>query len=196
MGSGFRVESFNIKGNDAIKQWVSEMEFKYHPAERLLIDSMDSRLEADERKVRMHIINSMIESAAPYNFSSIPADVSGKLGMSEENIKAAIARIVEKNAAVADEEENINFIYPVSGFPTNHQITLEDGRSFSAMCAVDGMGCAFTFKQNIKVNSKCSECGADIAVEIRDGQIVSLSPEAAHVLHVDLNSNQNWSGSC
>lgn len=190
------MESFNIKGNDAIKQHVSGIKFKYHPSERLLIDSMDSRLEADERKVRMHIINSMIESSGPYNFSSIPAADQEKLGMSKENIKAAIGRIIEKKAAVADEEENINFIYPVSGFPTNHQITLEDGRCFSAMCAVDGMGCAFTFKQNIKVNSKCSECGADIAVEIRDGQIASLSPESAHVLHVDLNGNQNWSGSC
>lgn len=190
------MESFNIKGNYAIKQHVSSIKFKYHPSERLLIDSMDSRLEADERKVRMHIINSMIESSGPYNFSSIPAADQEKLGMSEENIKAAIGRIIEKKAAVADEEENINFIYPVSAFPTNHQITLEDGRNFCAMCAVDGMGCAFTFKQNIRVDSKCSECGADIAVEIRDGQIVSLSPEAAHVLHVDLNGNQNWSGNC
>ncbi|AHM57111.1 hypothetical protein EAL2_c18190 [Peptoclostridium acidaminophilum DSM 3953] len=190
------MESFKIKGNDAVKQHVSKMPFKYHQAERLLIDSMDSRLEADERKVRMHIINSIIDSAAPYNYSVITADVQKKLGMSEVQVKTAIGRIIEKNAAVADEEENINFIYPVSGFPTNHQITLEDGRSFCAMCAVDGMGCAFTFKQNVKVHSKCSECGADIAVEIRDGQIVSLSPEAAHVLHVDLNGNQNWSGSC
>ena len=40
----------------------------------------------------------------------------------------------------ADEEGNINFIYPVSALPTAHRVSLAGGREFWAMCAIDAIG--------------------------------------------------------
>lgn len=179
-----------------VKEHVKGVEFAYYPPERLLIDSIDSRLDDDERKVRFFIIDSIIETSMPFNYSEVSDKTQKELGMTGEMVQDVIGRLVKKGAAVSDEDKNINFIYPVSAFPTSHQIELADGRKFSAMCAVDGMGCAFTFRQDIKLRSMCSQCEEPVYVEIRDGEIVSLSPESAHVLHVDLNGNDNWSGSC
>ena len=46
---------------------------------------------------------------------------------------------------VIDEERNVNF--NLSGIRTadSHHVTLQDGREFTAMCAIDAIGAAFTF---------------------------------------------------
>ena len=190
------MKRFNYEPASRVKEYVNGIDFRYYPPERLIIDSIDSRLDSDERKVRFYIMDRIIENGMPFNFTVISEDMQKSLNMTEGMIRETIDSLVAKNAAVSDENQNINFIYPVSGFPTNHKIELADGRKFSAMCAVDGMGCAFTFRQDIKLTSGCSQCGEQVRVEIRNGEIVNLLPEDAHVLHVDLNKNQNWSGSC
>ena len=190
------MKSFKYEPASSVKEYVNGIDFRYYPPERLVIDSIDSKLDSDERKVRFYIMDRIIESGMPFNFNAISEDMQKSLNMTESMVRETIDSLVAKNTAVSDENQNINFIYPVSGFPTNHQIELADGRKFNAMCAVDGMGCAFTFRQDIKLTSSCSQCGEHVAVEIRDGEIVSLIPEDAHVLHVDLNKNQNWSGNC
>ncbi len=190
------MKRFNYEPASRVKEYVRGIEFSYYPPERLIIDSIDSRLDADEKKVRFYIMDRIIENGMPFSFAVISEEMQKSLGMTDCMIRETIDNLVKKNAAVSDENQNINFIYPVSGFPTSHRIELADGREFSAMCAVDGMGCAFTFRQDIKLTSSCSQCGERITVEIRDGEIVSILPEDAHVLHVDLNKNQNWSGSC
>lgn len=64
------------------------------------------------------------------------------------------------------------------------------------MCAIDAMGTAFTFKQDVKIESICSNCGEKIYVEIKDGKLGEYQPRDMHILHVDLNKNKNWSGEC
>ena len=112
------------------------------------------------------------------------------------SFKALAKDMNDKNIFVADEEGNINFIYPVSALPTNHRVTLEDGRNFYAMCAIDSMGTAFTFKQNVHIESVCSQCGEKVVVDIKDQEIAYVEPDTLHVLHVDLNKSTNWADSC
>ena len=104
--------------------------------------------------------------------------------------------LLNENIIAADEEGNINFIYPVSAIKTNHKVRLADGREFNAMCAIDAMGTAFTFNQDVNIESKCSNCGEDIKVSIRNGKLHSYQPIDLHILHVDLNKNSDWSGEC
>ena len=97
---------------------------------------------------------------------------------------------------VVDEENNVNFIYPVSALPTNHQVKLADGRSFTAMCAIDAIGAAFTFHQDTEIHSVCSVCGAPIHIVMQDGTPVEYSPKDLHALTFTLGEISNWAGSC
>lgn len=107
-----------------------------------------------------------------------------------------VQRLLEKRAVVAGSDGNLQFIYPISALPTNHQVMLQNGRCFSAMCAIDSMGAAFAFRQDVRVESQCSECGERVTVEVKGGEIAVLQPASFHILHVDLNNVRNRAAGC
>ena len=56
------------------------------------------------------------------------------------------------------------------------------------------MGTAFTFEQDVRVESECSECGEPIIVRIEQGELAEVTPSSIRVLHVDLKRFDNWAG--
>ncbi len=174
----------------------NNFKFRYYSTEELIIDRMDKNLNEEERKVRRYIINYIIDNDQVFNLDKVKDTMSKDMGFSEEKLRTLFNNLGNKRTIVADEDKNVNFIYPVSAVETNHRVTLSDGRKFSAMCAIDAMGTAFTFNQDVKIKSVCSNCGDSIYVEIKDGQLIEYTPEEMHILHVDLNKNKNWSGEC
>lgn len=176
--------------------------FKNYKVKDLLIKSITSKLNVGEKNIRYRIMEFIINNEKPFNINEDYEEIiNGKNSeeykkFTKEEFLKITELLINKQAMVTDEENNVNFIYPVCAMPTNHQVTLEDGRKINAMCAVDAMGTAFTFRQNIKINSSCSVCGEAVEVEIKDGKIIYFSPENLHVLHVDLNKITNWSGCC
>lgn len=164
--------------------------------EQLFIQSIDSKLNNKEKKVRRYIMNYIIDNKKPFNYIISENEIVKSLGMETSEYKSIIEELKKKIVISADEDHNVNFIYPVSALPTNHRVSLEDGREFTAMCGIDAMGSSFAFKQDVTINSICAECGEAVAIEIKNGELVSFSPENLHVLHVDLNKNDNWAGSC
>lgn len=173
-----------------------DISFKNYEIEKIYIESIFSRLLPEENRIREWLMDYVLENGTLLNVLNMKQEDLIKLNLDLATFEKRIDALKEKRAIVKDEDGNINFIYPVSALPTKHRVTLKDGRSFYAMCAVDAMGAAFTFKQDIKIKSECSECGEKIELEIVDGRIVKLVPNDAYVLHVDLNKNDNWSGSC
>lgn len=171
---------------------LEKAEFKNYPAERLSIDSISSRLTGEEKLLRLHLLDRIIEKCGPVSISSLQENAA----LRQLDTDALIRSMVDKRAIVPDRAGNINFAYPVSALPTKHKVSLRDGRGFYAMCAVDAMGAAFTFRQDVHVASVCAECGQDITVVIQNEKIVNLNPSGTHVLHVDLNKADNWAGSC
>ncbi len=161
-------------------------------SERLIIDSISSRLTEPERHLRLFLLEQILKSGGSVNVTSLKYHQE----LQHLDINAIMDNLVSKRAIVKDLEGNIHFAYPVSALPTNHNVRLKDGRAFHAMCAVDAMGTAFTFKQDIKINSKCAYCGETVTVEIQNEKITELLPASTHVLHVDLKNNDNWAGSC
>lgn len=168
------------------------MQFKHYPLERLLIESIDSRLSLEEKTVRKWLLDYTIRMEKPF----LSGDPVLQTAFPDINIHDILNKLAEKNAVVRDEAGSINFLYPVSALPTNHQVTLADGRQFFSMCAVDSMGTAFTFQQDVSINSQCTQCGESIHVEIEAFKISQLAPESLRVLHVDLKNSDNWAGSC
>jgi hypothetical protein len=114
--------------------------------------------------------------------------------LSEWNWRLMIEALSEKNAAILGDNGDVDFVYPVSALPTRHEVTLADGRGFTAMCAIDAIGAAFTFEQDVQVHSKCHTCDGPVEVEVRDGEIGRHKPEEPRVLHVDLSKFDVWAG--
>ena len=163
------------------------MRFRDYPAERLMIDSIASRLTDEEKTFRMALMERSIERGEPLD---VEDPVAG--GLQHPKARSLIASLIEKRAVVQDDEGHLNFIYPVSALATRHRVSLEDGRRFFAMCAIDSMGSAFTFEQNVEIESECSECGERISVRIERGELAEVTPSNLRVLHVDLKRFDNW----
>lgn len=174
----------------------SNFKFRYYPTEELIIDRMDKKLNKEERKARRYIINYIIDNDQVFNLEKAKYIMSKNIGFSEEKLRDLFNNLENKGTIVTDEDKNVKFIYPVSAVETKHKVTLSDGRKFSAMCAIDAMGTAYTFNQDIKVESVCSNSGKAIYLEIKDGILVDYNNEDIHILHVDLNKNNNWAGDC
>lgn len=168
------------------------MQFKHYPLERLLIDSIDSRLNPEEKAVRKWLLDYTIRMGKPF----LSCDPVLQSSFPNINIPDILDILTEKNALVRDEEGSINFLYPVSALPTKHRVAFADGRQFFSMCAVDSMGTAFTFQQDVSIDSECSECGEPVHIRIKAGKISRMVPESLRILHVDLKNSDNWAGNC
>lgn len=166
--------------------------FKDYPMERLMITSIRSRLDERENSMRDEIMNEIIDAGGPVAVDSICI----KMEAEEEQRRGIIESLLAKRVIVLDgENQYITFVYPVSALPTAHKVTLADGRSFFAMCAIDSLGAAFTFKQDTQVQSQCAACGAPVAARVVNGQLHEVQPASLFILHVDLACTDNWAGS-
>jgi len=166
------------------------MTFKHYPEERLRISSIYSRLTPEENAFRESMLARIIDRARPYSPGE-PLD-----GFAADQSRRLTGQLAAKGTVVTDDAGQVVFAYPVSALPTNHCVTLADGRMFHAMCAIDALGSAFTFRQDIRIDACCAECGTPVHMEINGGGIGRASSPDIHVLHVDLQNEQNWAGSC
>mgnify|MGYP001183610355 CR=1 FL=1 len=148
--------------------------------------SIASRLSPDARRARQRILVHTLVQGRPFNIVRNHGLASAR----------EIEELLVQKAMVADARGDVPFIYPVSALPTHHRVTLAEGRTFSAMCAIDALGAAFTFAQDTQIQSKCSRCGEPIYLRLQDGRIASAAPAGVHVLHMDLNQLDDWAASC
>lgn len=149
-----------------------------------------------QNEVRLSIMQFIVDNKRPFHLKDDREAVLEALQMKEEEYEEIIAVLLEKDGMVIDEERNVNFIYPVSALPTNHQVTLDDGRTFTAMCAIDAIGAAFTFHQDTEVHSACAVCGEPVYVKIQNEKVVEYEPKTLHALTFPLGEISNWAGSC
>lgn len=107
-----------------------------------------------------------------------------------------IYQVLKDKNIFAFMDEKITFLYPVSAVPTNHHVTLADGRDFFSMCAVDALGASSMFHLDVEINSICSESGDEVHIKVSKDKILEYSPETLSVLHVDLTKENNWASEC
>ena len=130
-----------------------------------------------QNELRLYIIQFIVDHQRPYH-------------LDQDMTK------LKKDGMVIDEERNVNFIYPVSALQTSHHVTLQDGREFTAMCAIDAIGAAFTFHQDTEIHSACASCNEPVHIRIVDGKVAEYSPKNLHALTFPLGELSNWAGSC
>ena len=149
-----------------------------------------------QNELRLYILEFTVNSGRAYHIEKDKAEALEQLNMSEEEYREITDCLIGKDGMAADETGKVNFIYPVSALKTNHQVTLEDGRQFSAMCAIDAIGAAFTFHQDTEVHSVSAVSGEPVYVRIRDGRVDEYEPKTLHALTFPLGELSNWAGSC
>ena len=152
--------------------------------------SIRSRLSADEQALRQALLDCLVAAQGPASFAAAGA----ALGWPPERTVAAADAIVAKKLAGLDERGLVKYAYPVSSAPTGHRVTLADGRAFYAMCAIDALGCFFTFGQPVRIDARCHVCGQPVQITVTGpAQVLSAPPDAC-ATHVDLNKYDDWAG--
>jgi len=104
------------------------------------------------------------------------------------DIIKTVAQLEQKHVFGRDGKGDIAYAYPVSARPTQHMASLKDGRDFYAMCAIDSLGCAFTFEQDAHIKSSCSYCNQPIAVNMQNQELLSYFPPDLRVARYNSNT--------
>ena len=159
--------------------------------------NVHQKFNARQNELRLFIMNCIVTDGHTFHVDQDRHRALDALAMSEEEYEQTVDALLAGDGMVIDEEtRNVNFIYPVSALPTNHHVTLADGRSFCAMCAIDAIGSTFTFHQDTVVDSVCAACGTPVHVELKNGQVANYEPEGLFALSFQLEELSNWAGSC
>lgn len=155
-----------------------------------------SNLDRTQKNIRLSIMDMIIEKERPVSLNETISFLEKKFNLKSEYINEAFKLFVDKNIMVVDENNYINFIYPVSAHPTMHRVKLADNREFHAMCAIDALGWRCTFNQDIDIKSKCYTTGQDINISIRNGKISYINNPDLRILHLNLSKYENWASNC
>lgn len=153
-------------------------------------------LDKTQKEIRVSIMDMIIEKERAVNLDEVKTYIKEKLNLEEDYISETLKFFIDKNIMVVDEENYINFIYPVSAHTTMHKVTLADKRQFNAMCAIDALGWRCTFNQDIDINSRCYTTGKEINISIRDGKLESINNPDLRILHINLDKYEDWASSC
>ena len=149
-----------------------------------------------QNELRLYIIQFIVDHQRPYHLDQDMTQTLKALGLDQKEYEEIIECLLKKDGMVIEEERNVNFIYPVSALQTSHHVTLQDGREFTAMCAIDAIGAAFTFHQDTEIHSACASCNEPVHIRIVDGKVAEYSPKNLHALTFPLGELSNWAGSC
>ena len=151
--------------------------------EELDIPNIKGLLSEEEKEAMSLLMNKIIQGGCPVKASEI---IDAEL----------LQKLVAKHVIVQGEDGFVTVVYPVSALPTLHKVKLKDGRSFFSICAVDSLGSAFVFQQDITVSSSCSHCRKPVSITIENGEISTSEPDDICVTHTDLVGEVNWAGTC
>ena len=147
------------------------MEFNLEK-ELTTIPNINALLSDQERQVRQLLMDKIIEGGRPV----IPSDYKDD---------KLVQCLDSKGVIMRNADGLVTVVYPLSAMPTPHKVKLKDGRSFYSICAVDSMGSAFAFAQDITVTSSCSYCHRPVSVAIENGELSAFDPEGIFVTHTD-----------
>jgi hypothetical protein len=142
----------------------------------------------DENLLRSALLVRLVADQAPVAFTTAGA----ALDWPAEKTAAVATTLVTTKMVVLDEADRVKSAYPVSSVATSHKVTLADGRTLYAMCAIDALGCCFEFGQPVQVESTCRLCGRPVCADVGGVDDVVAKPPNAYAVHVDLDQYENW----
>ena len=144
-----------------------------NPATHLLNDgtlgersfaSRAAELSQPERAVYRRILQHVIASTEP------PLDVL---------TAGQIAPLIEADLIQTGDDDRLRVAYPFSAPPTRHRVTLQDGRIYHAMCAIDALGVPYMLGERGEVEAREPDADRIVRVTVDpDGEPVWKPKEA------------------
>lgn len=136
-----------------------------------------NRLNKNEQLLRMKLLKYEVD-----NFGPISMDVVEKFMREDEyfsniNVEESMESLTAQSYMRVNKENKICYIYPVSCEKTDYRVTLSNGKSFYAMCAIDAMGAVVTFHEPAIIDSISRDTREKIRLTVNKDGIVEASPD-------------------
>ncbi len=82
---------------------------------------------------------------------------------------------------------------PFSSLPTLYRLSVDGAAHGYAQCGLEALAVSWLFPgHQVQIDSLCPDCGQPIALTMRDGQLLSISPDTT-VAHINVPVAQ-WRG--
>ena len=136
-----------------------------------------ARLTESERGLYFWILRQFATAGRPSSAEVRAA--AERLGSDAEATLGTLARedLVHRGAS-----GEITVAYPFSGRPTAHRVRFPSGHEVDAMCAIDALGIAPMFGEQIEVESRDPVSGEEIRAQVAPDSAAEWSPESAVVV--------------
>ena len=136
-----------------------------------------ARLTDTERELYFWILHRFATDGHPS--SADVRAVSARLGIDAEHALGTLGRedLVHRGA-----DGEITVAYPFSGRPTAHRVRFPSGHEVDAMCAIDALGIAPMFEEQIEVESRDPLSGDEIRARAASDGPAQWWPESAVVV--------------
>ena len=97
------------------------------------------------------------------------------------DLRDLLRELHDRDVVRLDEQGNIGATYPFSARPTAHSVSIADGPTVWAMCAIDALGIAGLLDRDVIIDSADPGSGEPVRVIVRAGQ-AEVDPEPAVVV--------------
>lgn len=118
----------------------------------------------------------------------VAAEVARSISATPVQVEEAFQRLHDAHLLVlAQGSSYIWMANPLSALPTPYVVT-SDGKTFWGNCIWDALGIVAMLGDNGEVTSLCPDCGEELRVEVRDGE---LAP-TGHIVHITVPARHWW----
>lgn len=135
------------------------------------------RVRGADRELYLWILRQFATNGRPGG-SAIRGEVA-RIGLDYDTAKATLAR---EDLVHFDREGEVTVAYPFSGPPTAHRVRFSTGTEAYAMCALDALGIAPMFEQEIEIASRDPCTGEEIRARVLPSGEAEWQPESAVVV--------------
>lgn len=142
-------------------------------------DDIAAALTREEKKARDYILTFISQ----YGSVPGPEAIQAALGLpSVDQASWLLASLEGKGILYRDPRSRVIVsAYPLSLMPTEHVVTLSDGRKVYAMCALDSLGIPLTFAKDATIRSVCHHCRRPATIRIGAGKVAAVDPASTIV---------------
>jgi len=119
-----------------------------------------------ERDVRLKAFEAIYGGDTP-----LVRELSSLLNASAKEVEEAVRRLLERGLLTMAEDGRINGSHGLTLSPTEHRVTFDVGIRF-VWCAVDAVGIPAALGGDVRIASRCLQCGTAVSLTIKEGQPV------------------------
>jgi hypothetical protein len=136
-----------------------------------------SRLNSEERKFYYWILQRFVQALPPTRAQL--GERARALGLEPS---AALATLASEDLVHTDEDGDVVVAYPFSARPRGHRVTIDEGATVEAMCAIDALGIVAMLDLPVEIDSHDPLTGKEIRLRVGPGEEAGWEPESAVVL--------------